>query len=263
MPSPGHFEMTKWYLDCISESGDAAIVYCADLAWRGVHARMGSVLRQFHGAPARTSSSMGKFTVSATPSEISVDHPRLKFNGRWTSAALASEHTLYECAGGAVTWNCLQPASRVSAKVGGRDLAGLGYAECLVLTIPPWRLLMRELRWGRFVSRQHSLVWIWWLGAENIPLALCDGAPCNLVWASDSKVFAGNATLEIEPGLTLRDGRLRNTILPGIPRIARLFPRSLFNVVEIKWKSRATLSIAGEECTGWAIHELVQFGEAS
>jgi hypothetical protein len=263
MPSPGHFAMTKWYLDCVTESGDAAILYCADLRWRGVHARMGSVLCQFEGEPARTSSSMGRYNVSVAPGEISVDHPRLKFNGRWTATAPASEHTLYESDRGAITWKCLQPASRVIASVGGRGLAGLGYAECLVVTIPPWRLPMRELRWGRFVSAEHSLVWIWWLGPHNIRLALCDGAPCHLASASDSEVVAGNAMLGIEPGLRLRDGRLRNTILPGIPGLAKLLPRSLFNVVETKWKSRATLDIAGEKCTGWAIHELVQFGEAS
>jgi hypothetical protein len=261
MPSPGHFAMTKWYLDCVSDAGDAAIVYCADLHWRGIHAQMGSVLEKPDAQPARTRSSMGKYAVSIAANEISVDHPRLKFSGRWISAAPASEHALYESENGAITWKCLQPSSQVTASLGGRAFAGLGYAECLVLTVPPWQLPMRELRWGRFVSERHSLVWIRWRGPHTVDLALCNGETCILIAASQSEVLAGDAVLEIPSGVILRDGRLRNTILPGLPAIAKLFPHSIFNVVETKWLSPATLRMGGEKSTGWAIHEVVQFGE--
>ena len=29
------FDLSKWYADCVSECGDAAIVYHADLRWGG------------------------------------------------------------------------------------------------------------------------------------------------------------------------------------------------------------------------------------
>ncbi len=262
MPAGG-FAMTKWYLDCVTGSGDAAILYCADLRWRGVHARMASLLQQAQAAPARTRTSLGKFTLTAAGGEIAVDHPRWKLNGCWSRAAPPFHSTLYESDGGAVTWDCLQPASRVSLRIGERSLDGLGYAECLTLTLPPWQLPMRDLVWGRFVSSRHALTWIRWRGPREISLALCDGQPSELRSATESQIEAGEVTLRIEPGAVLRDGRLGDTVLPGARVLARLFPPTLFNVIETKWKSRATLRIAGEECPGWAIHELVRFPEVN
>ena len=43
---------------------------------------------------------------------------------------------------------------------------GTGYAERLELSIRPWRLPIRELRWGRFVSEGASMAWIDWQGAD-------------------------------------------------------------------------------------------------
>ena len=44
----------------------------------------------------------------------------------------------------------------------GVVLRGLGYAEHLSMTIPPWRLPIDTLRWGRFLSPERSVVWIDW-----------------------------------------------------------------------------------------------------
>ena len=64
---------------------------------------------------------------------------------------------MYRESAGSIVWTCLQPGSRVNISLGDRQLAGLGYAECLSVTLPPWRLPLSELRWGRFVSAEHSL----------------------------------------------------------------------------------------------------------
>ena len=38
------FLLTKWYLDCVAESGDAVILYVADLRWNALTVHYGSLL---------------------------------------------------------------------------------------------------------------------------------------------------------------------------------------------------------------------------
>ena len=253
------FSLVKWYLDCISDEGDAAVLYCADLHWRGLRATMGSVLESRPGEEPRTRSSLGRYRLSSTPEEIVVEHSRLKFAGRWQSACPPMQRTVYEEPGGSIVWNCIQPASRVTMRLGERELHGLGYAECLTLTLSPLHLPLSRLRWGRFVSPDHSLAWIDWEGKHSTRFAVFDGRQRELVSVSNSVVVIDGARLQIEEGLSLRSGRLRSTILPGAPGLKRFFPNPLFNVREQKWKSPATLVLSGQGSRGWVIREVVDW----
>lgn len=253
------FSLTKWYLDCVAEEGGAAIVYCADMRWRGVHSRMASVLRSPREGHAETHSSLGAYALAACAERIAIEHPRLKVRGEWLGTMPPFQQTVYEEPGGAVTWNCAQPGARAAVRVGDREVAGMGYAECVTLTIPPWRLPLKQLWWGRFVSAAHSFAWIDWRGQHAMRLAICDGKACALEAVSEVDVVCDRAALRIEPGAVLRAGTLASTILPGAPGLARMFPKSLFNVVERKWKSRGTLLVEGERSAGWVIHEVVDW----
>jgi hypothetical protein len=166
---------------------------------------------------------------------------------------------VYEEAGGSIVWNCLQPGSRVRVRSGDRELEGLGYAECLTVTVAPWNLPLRQLRWGRFVSAVHSLAWVDWQGEHSASLAVVDGSECKLLSVSESEVAVDGGILRIAEGVSLRGGRLRSTVLPGARALKRLFPASLFNIREQKWKSRGTLIDRGETSHGWVIHEVVEW----
>ena len=54
--------------------------------------------------------------------------------------------------------------------------SGLGYAERLVLTIPPWKLPIETLRWGRFLSPSDWIVWIDWQGEHPQTIVYRNGA---------------------------------------------------------------------------------------
>jgi len=256
----GPFTLVKWYMDCVTGAGEAAIVYCADLHWRGLHATMGSVLESVAGAAPRTRTSLGRFRVlHGGRDEITVEHRRLKVSGTWQAMCSPVQRTVYEERAGSIVWNCVQPGSRVRMSIGERELAGLGYAECLTVTLPSWRLPIRCLRWGRFVSAEHALAWVDWQGPYSTRFAVLDGQECRLVSASESEVVTGEASLRIEAGDSLRAGPLNATILSGAPGLKRLFPASLFNIRERKWKSRGTLAHSGRTSPGWVIHEVVEW----
>lgn len=69
------FSLVKWYMDCITGAGDAAILYCADLRWRGLHTHIGSALVSASDGVPETRSSLGRYQLSATSDEITIQHP--------------------------------------------------------------------------------------------------------------------------------------------------------------------------------------------
>jgi hypothetical protein len=257
LPHPPFF-LTKWYMDCIDDAGDAAIVYCADMRWRGLHLNYGSIVF-LNGVVAQSRTSLGRFRVDEEDRHIRVELPGLKVIGEWNSGSQPVEQTVFRDSTGYVHWNCIQPRSFARIKIEDREFAGLGYAECLTLTVPPWQLPMRELRWGRFVSDHDSLVWIDWQGPYSTSFAFHNERKLDLHGVSESEVTAGGVTLRMRDNTPIRMGRLRRTILPGAPTLGRIFPHSIFNVEECKWRGRGILDAGDSRAEGWVIHEVVRW----
>ena len=80
-------------------------------------------------------------------------------SGTWKSMATMIQTRIFDSAEGFLDWKCFQPASKVQLRINDTVLEGRGYAEQLILTVPPWRIPMDELRWGRFGSDeiQHGV----------------------------------------------------------------------------------------------------------
>jgi hypothetical protein len=245
-------------MDCVTEIGDAAILYCADLHWRGVHLTYSSVL-SVHKGVIESHSSMAGFRLSANSNQILVEFPRLDVSGSWKADAAPVQRTVFENASGSVEWNCLQPRSLVNLKIGEREYAGLGYAECLTVTLPPWLLPMRQLRWGRFVSPEQSLAWVDWQGEYLTSFAIHNGRACETLSVSDSEIAIAGGTLRMEESFPLRAGRLGATVLPGAPALGKLLPRSLRTIEEQKWRSRGVWKAQDRSSHGWVIHEVVHW----
>lgn len=252
------FTLTKWYLDCVTTDGEAVILYSAQLAWRGVHLACNSLLHTRHsGVESRFS--MARAQIGADPDKIEVKMPRLKVEGAWARIAPPFRTRVYEGDDGFVDWNCLQPGSNVRLRLGERELTGHGYAECLTVTVPPWRLKLKQLRWGRFVGEGHSLAWIDWRGSYNSAFAVLNGERCALTEAKERAVQAERASLDLHDSLPIRTGKLGATVLPFAPQLRRLLPRSLASIDERKWLSRGTLTCGDQISHGWVIHEVVHW----
>lgn len=256
--SPAAFSLVKWYLDCVTESGEVAILYSARVRWRGMALSYSSFVGL--GGQSRTErSSMRSAKIVPAADTISVQAPQLDLSGIWTAKAASFESTVFKDDLGSAVWNCLQPASAASVIAQGRTLTGQGYAECLTLTLPPWKLPMRHLRWGRFVSPRDALAWIDWQGSYSLTLVVHNGAHLRDPSITDDAVSCSGVTLRMQEPASIRAGRLVSTILPRAPALAKLFPRSLFDIEEKKWRSRGVLEAADHESRGWVIHEAVDW----
>jgi hypothetical protein len=245
-------------MDCVDDAGDAAILYCAEMRWRSLHLSYGNVV-SMDGVAAQSRTSLRRFRLVEEDRQISVELPGLKVTGKWNAGSESVERTVYEDSNGYVHWKCVQPRSSATIRIGDRMVAGLGYAECLTMTLPPWQLPMRELRWGRFVSAEDSLVWIDWQGPFSTSFAFHNECKLDLHSVSESELTAGGATLRMKESIPIRMGRLSETVLPGAPGLARIFPHSIFNIDERKWRSRGVLDVDDRRVEGWVIHEVVRW----
>jgi hypothetical protein len=142
-------------------------------------------------------------------------------------------------------------------------LAGLGYAEHLNITIAPWKLPVRILRWGRFATLSDWIVWIDWIGDFTRRIVYRNGhmAPASLL--EDGRIeFSDGARLTMDRSLILREGPLGATALSAIPGVEDSFPARLLRVSECKWRSHGRFERPGMPAVeGWAIHERVEWPE--
>lgn len=228
-------ELSKWYLDCVTAQGEPAIVYVAELRWRGSALRYSSVL---DGETVR--SAVGGDEPAVDGRVISWRSRDLEVSGSWTALDPPVESWLHE----AVHWRCLQPRARVRVRLAKREFDGLGYVEHVRLTIAPWKLPIRTLGWGRFLHDGGYVVWI-----HRDDRRLC--------WSSGGEAFEELAFGETR---TLREGTLGSAALSSIPGVNRTLPARVLNIHETKWLSRARLGGPGHAgAEGWAIHEVVKW----
>ncbi len=250
MTTGPRFELAKWYADCVSGEGEVAIAYSGSLRHRRLTVHYESLL-----SAGGTKHSLRRSAIECTSDRIEWNNPRLGFSGCWRRRDAEMRETLFQSEEGAVEWRCAMP--KAEARVGA--IAGLGYAEHLRLTIAPWRLPIRRLRWGRYLSLSNTLVWIDWEGEFQTRLVFGNGVRVDAEAAENDGIeLAGGTRLELDRGLVLRHGQLGSTVLHAIPGLERLAPR-MFRVEECKWRSRGTLTRGGETDSGWSIHEEVRW----
>ncbi|HEX7616645.1 MAG TPA: hypothetical protein VF554_15385 [Thermoanaerobaculia bacterium] len=253
------FFLSKWYFDAVGEPGEVFIGYRAALRWRRLGVSYASILTADAGGVRSARTVRPGPEPDFFEGALAWTEPELDVSATWRGAAHAISRTLYESPEGAVVWNCVLPSAETELTCGKNVLRGRGYAEHLSMTIPPWRLPIDTLRWGRFLSTEHALVWIDWESREGRRTwVFVDGTEVRGEVSEEGILFEGGKLRLPLPGrLTLRDGRLSH-LLGNLPLPLPLFLRALA-IHETKWRTSAVLELdAGAPESGWAIHEIVR-----
>jgi len=257
----GAFLLSKWYMDCASDSGEVIVAYAARLKWRAITLHYTSLLVHEPGQKPRVQTSMRASAEPVLDGEvITWTSESLAASGKWTALASAEPETIYTSPNGDVKWHCHQPRSRAEITIGDRVVRGLGYAEHLELTIEPWQMPIDSLRWGRFVGARSSLVWIDWRGGHDKKLVLYEGKPLASPEIEERAVSGEGVRLSIEEGATLRSGQIGKTALELVPGLEH-FPVRILAVDEQKFTGRGTLEDANGRDEGFVIHEIVRWPE--
>jgi hypothetical protein len=255
------FALTKWYFDCLADDGRVAIGYWASLSWRGLSLVWQGLSVYESGLPPIEQSAIGG---SGPPAN---DQGRISWTSRKLGSVVMAEARqpafglrLFEAESRHVDWRCEAPVARVTIDVAGQPpLRGCGYVEQLTMTIPPWRLPLDEIRWGRWMNddASRSLVWIDWRGAAPQCWTFVDGVRAPGVAIGDDRLTTGAFVLALGPPRLLTC-RTLDLVIGRIPGLWAVVPPSLLAWRETKWASRGVVCRVDEEpVSGSVIHERV------
>lgn len=258
----------KWYLDAVTDDGRIWIAYWASLSLGPVSVVAASVLESAPGHPPRTRTRVGAIPEPRQVAGIvEWEHAALGLAGRWESECPGIERHLItpdKRDAGSVLWRCLMPRARVSLEVGGATIGAVGYVEVIEMSVAPWNLPIRELRWGRAAAHGEgspgSVVWIDWRGRSPRTDIFVDGLPVE-GRVGDDGVGGEGFSLRVSRDRTLREGALGTAALAGVPGVSSWAPARFLGATERKWAGRAAFEGAGGRWSGWAVHEVVEFPE--
>lgn len=253
------FELEKWYFDCVSEDGDAVIGYAARLAWGPIRLGYGAVLHKPTVGPLAQSQRLtaGEIVTDAEGAVRWRDRA-LGIDGSWRGSARVPKTMLVDGPEGRIEWECLCADADVALTLAGREVRGTGYVERLTLTILPWRLPFRELRWGRYIShdRREWLVWIDMRGRLTRTWAWSGESGVPDVTVGDDGVHTSDHVLRLGTRLPIRHDDVGRSLLGRYRFLALLLPRATRLIDEHKYVSPAVMrSRVGVESRGFAIHE--------
>ncbi len=255
MPS---FTLHKWYMDVADGAGNVWIGYHASADWHALHADFSHQLRR---SPTAGIEERGEF--GASPAPLWLDADTLAWRGPRHEALWRRERTpsisetLFSDRGGRVAWSCVLPRARARISSGPDTFAGMGYVEHLELSIPPWRLPLHTLHWGRCHSAHHDLVWIRWDGAEPRALAWLDGVRVAGAMISETEVRVDGARWSCDERCTLRRGAIGHTLLARLGAWRAAIPAAALALDEHKWFARGRLTANGSDEDAVTIAERV------
>jgi hypothetical protein len=264
MLEPSRFSLSKWYLDCTADNGDVLVGYAASLRWRALQLEFASILVRRSTGEIQTKTTLHKGTlpVSADGS-VRWQCAALGLEGTWIAKEPPLSRRIFEASETPLLWECVQPRAQAEIVVDGvGTFKGFGYVDHLDLSTKPWRLPLNELRWGRYLSEQDSIIWMDFKGSAPDTIVFHNGVFCKGAQVSDERVTTGEEgmTLRFEDTCVLREGALASTALSVIPGVNKFLPARMLQTYECKWRSRGVVS-KGESTlgTGWTIHEVVRW----
>jgi len=261
--SPG-FSISKWYLDCITDDGDAFVGYAASLRWKALSLEYSSYLVRRTTGEIQTKATLqgGKQPVIAGDS-LRWDCPALKLEGMWQAKQQPIGCKVFRASKTPLDWTCIQPHGVAKININGLGVFnGFGYVDYLDLPAQPWQLPLDELRWGRYLSQKDSIIWMDFKGPFPETIVYHNGILCSEARISDHDVFLGEeaGVLSFEETQVLRDGALVSTVLSAVPGISNLLPARMLDTHETKWRSRGIMRKGDSTVsTGWTVHEVVRW----
>jgi hypothetical protein len=254
-----NFALNKWYFDCVTEDGRVVIAYWASLAWGKVALTWQNVtVYEADRSPVSRSSLVAGPQPEVTGGTIACRMPALECMINIESRQRPIEERLFDSDDGAVEWRAEAPAAAVRFELHGFEpMLGSGYAERIFLSIPPWHLPIRELRWGRWLdpAASRSVVWIEWRGAHPRTWVFVDGIKAQTAVVTDESIDAGNVRISLGRRRTLHE-RAFADVVATIPPLRALAPKSLLALREAKWCSAGALLDGRAAQYGSAIHEV-------
>jgi hypothetical protein len=254
------FALHKWYLDITDGFGRVFIGYCVHLKWGQAAIRGYQSLWRFPDGQVTSDTKIGRAPEPSSDMAGCLLWRPTGIEAVWQPAAKSIEEKLLETADGEIVWRCSQPKARASITSSAINLSGWGYAECIDITIPVWKLPFRTLYWGRCHTDNHYLVWIKWEGRTERSLIWFDGNCSQDLVITGNRVAGSQFELELGERMALRKGKIGSTIARPLGGKLEFLPKTVLSLNERKWYCRGVLCASGSRAeTGTVIYEKVSW----
>ncbi|WP_150538896.1 hypothetical protein [Actinobacillus vicugnae] len=249
------FYLKKHYYDGIDKQGNAFIIDCAELCLLGIKIPYTSIL--FNSKNGRQIEKSSLFSVKQI--DRSINHKSLDFSAYWIPHQSEIKSTFVENASQYLNWHCHTPKAHFHLTFQDKEYQGLGYAEMLEMNFAPWKLVLSELYWGRFLSENHSVIWAEWRGKQPLKQLIWNGKQFNEFEIQDEGILipSENMLIRFQMSTVLKNESLGN-IIAKIPLLKHFLPKRFLQTQEIKWKSEAKMFINQSlQEVGYALYEKV------
>ncbi len=236
------FHLKKHYFDGIDQQGNLFIIYDAALTIGGISIPYSSIITQLNGKNLEH-----RRLSRLKRSDAQIRHNKLNFNGSWLPLSHISPLTLYQRGKRRLIWHCHTAKADFELEFAQQTYRGLGYAETLEMNFAPWLLPISELRWGRFLSANHSIVWIEWLGETTLKKLIWNGELIENFEINDNVLLIKEKQLSLyfRRPMIIKDEPLVK-ITERFKFLRFLIKKSFLQSRESKWKSEAELSVANQ-----------------
>lgn len=254
------FNFEKIYFDCVDNSGNCFIIYWAKLQYFFIKIQYsGLIFSDFENITIEKSS-FKKINKPSIKNNLCFNNNQIEISGSWEKKDESINLLLYKDAWEKeLLWNCHHPSAITEIKYKNKTYNGYGYSETLLLPIKPWNLPINELRWGRFLSANYTIIWLNWKGKYPLNILFCNGIRYEDAFFENESIYFDNRKYFINFNriFVLRERKL-SKILSKMSFLKILFNNRILNTKEIKYKAKTTLynnlNIISE---GWSIYEIV------
>jgi len=253
------FLLEKYYLDCISKDYDVFIGYSSNLKWGNFNFNFSNTLYKPYRQPVRQGKSIKK-TQHPEISEniLTWKNSNVKVNASWEGNAEHITDKLIDNENGWIKWECIQPKARADIKIGSDfNIKGYGYTEIIKMSMKPWLMGIDLLLWGRYHSEEHSIIWIFWEGANPLVRIFHNGNVYDKAKFSGNTIIFDDYMLKINDIALLRKGYVVAGLLRRIPIFNSLIPDSIKKLNEEKYIAFGELHHKNEKIYGKIIHEVI------
>jgi hypothetical protein len=291
-----HFLLRKWYLDFVDPRGAAGYLYFVAIGWRSMTiAGVAATILPDPVTPPRTFSRwmrlkhlprvgdlkvFGACTLADQQSNATV---LMRFDGGSVELHYDTPRPAWVPPGGgqlcgsasqSLVWLVTRPDAAVSGRIILGDVTleinGRGYQDFIETDLPPWRLPLSQLRWGRAHCGRYTVVFdkVGMRDGSERRFLLLDSRGERRVLRCDHLDIApgaGNATiltngilkLHLEHPRTIRNGPSVDSSRARPCMLSSILQRAVGAPSEHKMLTSARLEIDGQTHAGTAIHEQV------
>lgn len=249
------FNLKKHYFDGIDTQGNAVILYFAELKLFGFKIPYSSYILSENNLIEEKSflsySQIGK-------NNGSISNPKLKISGNWNSKENSISEILFKQNQSKIEWNCIIPKADFNLEINGKHFSGLGYSEILEMNFVPWKLPISTLKWGRFLSENHTIIWIEWIGKEPLKKVYWNGSLIENAQISDAGIKFPKEKMELvfENPISLKDQKLLK-IADKYPFLKLFFNQKFLQSREMKFKSKTVFISEEKREVGYSLYETV------